>query len=242
MDLRDIAKLLVEHAPNELKALDLPVQVKSLTSALKKSELGKGSYGVVFDLYDGRVLKITVDGDDAFSSKVVLGAGGVKGVVKVHDVFQVMYVEEKHRADGSPYEIHKKIYGIIQDKIIAYKQLEDTMGSKASKRLEAMINTVFDAVWKQWPKIDDVVILKAVHRSAVRRKFAPIEIDTCIRWATALMETLVELRHIKVFIHDLHVFNAGFEFVNGDLNLVLFDLGNRSYRGDSMELRLAANV
>ena len=227
-----MSKLLVRFAPNELAKLDLPANQKELQGFLVESMLGKGFFGVAFDIGSGRVLKLTEDSADAMSCQAVMHAGGVDGVAKIFDVFQF----------PTPLKGWGSTYGIVLEKVISFSELKERVQKETGKRLTRMLDAAFMQLYEenQFPKLNEQPE-KDIRKIVRKWKLSQEEIDTAVRWAEQLVRTLVELRHLHVFVWDLHPQNAGFKINGENLDLVLFDLGNRSFRGQS-EVRLAANA
>jgi len=201
----DVSDKKFDHERQVLNSFKEKLASKGMNADSMK-ELGSGNNGSVFELSDGRVLKITKDDSEARTANHLKGKK-LKHVIFIHDVF------------AFPIRRGVKWYGIVEDK--AEPLQDEERFDSATKDVIRSVTADGEVHHNPWTMSWGLIKKKALH-NAWDEEVTQENLDYLEE--LRFPDLMKELEKNRVNYSDVH--GGNFMMKNGVL--VLVDLGGRS--------------
>lgn len=160
--------------------------------------LGQGSYGVAYDIGNGKVLKITKDTSEAKSSNLIKGKN-TKHIVKVFDVWKFPKVKNKD-----------DFFGIVLEKLMPLSSGEKREWRNAENEFDKIvqekdfITRVAGHDWEYFKELADVKVETLYEEDELEEKREELE-EAIDRLENFQIHQMVdELKNLGVTFHDYH--------------------------------------
>lgn len=209
------------NAPELMQRLGL---TRSDVASIHRLEVGRGVHAKAFRLPDGRVLKVTVDTEDAAAARMVMLEGrGVPGLLRVDEVYRF---PEKARGDIPYFAMSGwTLYAIVSERV----WVGDDLPQVDLETLIAAMDKVADVAEQT------TGVIREAHRGGWGRAKPGPRVEDM---AADLLRGWRWLRARGFTVGDLHGGNAG---LRADGRPVFIDLGTSGYSGGDGSIPIARN-